>query len=64
MLDVLNLTEKYNLGITKEKWFELRELRNLMVHEYKEQTERIAEIVNKIYQEINYLKFLVNKLKL
>ena len=64
MLDVLNLAERYKLGITKGKWFELKELRNLMVHEYEEQTEKIAEIINKIYQQIDCLKFLVNKLKL
>ncbi len=48
MIDVLSLSERYNLGINKEKWFELRELRKLIVHEYESQTEKIAETINRI----------------
>ncbi len=64
MIDVLNLSERYNLGINKEKWFELRELRNLIVHEYESQTERMAEIINRIYNELSYMKGLLDKLRL
>ena len=64
MIDVLNLSERYKLGINKEKWFELRELRNLIVHEYESQTERIAEIINRIYNELSYMKGLLDKLRL
>ena len=64
MIDVLNLSERYNLGINKEKWFELRELRNLIVHKYESQTERIAEIINRIYNELSYMKGLLDKLRL
>ncbi len=64
IIDVLNLSERYNLGINKEKWFELRELRNLIVHEYESQTERIAETINRIYDELGYLKGLLDKLRL
>ena len=64
MIDVLNLSERYNLGINKEKWFELRELRNLIVHEYESQTEKIAETINRIYNELSYLDRLLDKLRI
>ena len=64
IIDVLNLSERYNLGINKEKWFELRGLRNLIVNEYESQTEKIAEIINRIYNELSYLKGLLDKLRL
>ena len=64
MIDVLNLSERYKLGINKEKWFELRGLRNLIVNEYESQTEKIAEIINRIYNELSYLKGLLDKLRL
>jgi len=64
MVDVLNLAERYELGISKEKWFELRELRNLIVHEYEDQTEKIAETINRIYNELIYIVKLLNKLKM
>ncbi|WP_293446021.1 hypothetical protein [Persephonella sp.] len=31
MIDVLNKAEKFEIGINKEKWFKLRELRNILV---------------------------------
>ncbi len=64
MIDVLNLSERYNLGINKEKWFDLRELRNLIVHEYESQTEKIAETINRIYSELSYLDRLLDKLRI
>ncbi len=63
MIDVLNLAERYNLGISKEKWFELRELRNLIVHEYETQTQKIADTVNRIYEELSYIESLLHNLK-
>ena len=63
MIDVLNKAEKFGIGINKEKWFELRELRNILVHEYEDEKLRIAQTLNKIYEEIRYLENLLNKLK-
>ena len=62
MIDVLNKAEKFNLGITKEKWFELRELRNIPVHEYEDEKSKIAETLNKIYKQILYLDDLIKTL--
>ncbi len=63
MLDVLNLAERYNLGVDKQRWFELRELRNLIVHEYEAQTQKMAETLNRIHGELSYLKSLMEKLR-
>ena len=63
MIDVLNTAEKYGMGISKEKWFELRNLRNMIVHEYESHTQRIAEAVNRIYREIDYITELLKRLK-
>jgi uncharacterized protein with HEPN domain len=63
MIDVLNYAEKYNLKINKEKWFELRELRNAITHEYERELSKVAETINKIYEEIEYLRNIVESLK-
>ncbi len=62
MVDVFNSAEKFGIGINKEKWFELRELRNLLVHEYEDEKEKIAQTLNRIYQELDYLENLLKKL--
>jgi len=64
MIDVLNKAEKFNIGINKEKWFELRELRNILVHEYEDEKDKISQTLNKIYSEIQYLEELLNKIKI
>jgi len=64
MIDVLNYAEKYNLNINKEKWFELRELRNAIAHQYERELSKIADTINKIYEEIEYLRSIVENLKI
>ncbi len=63
MVDVLNKAEKFEIGISKEKWFALRELRNILVHEYEDEKSKIAETLNKIYNELSYFEDLLKKLK-
>ena len=63
MIDVVNLAEKVGINITEEKWFELRELRNIITHEYEDEYEEIAKTLNKIYNELDYLSLIVNQLK-
>ncbi len=63
MIDVLNLAERYELGIDKEKWFELRELRNLIVHEYESMAQKIADTLNKIHSELDYLVMLMKRIE-
>lgn len=64
MIDVLNKAEKFEIGINKEKWLKLRELRNILVHEYEDEKSKIAETLNKIYKELDYFKNLLEKLQL
>jgi len=59
MKDMINLAEKHGLYINWEKWdmgqVTMREIRNIITHEYPEEEEIIAEILNK-------LKILVEEL--
>jgi hypothetical protein len=64
MLDVVLLLEKFGFDISPEKWFELRSLRNAIAHEYEDDYERIAFLVNKIYGELPYLENLFSRLAL
>ena len=64
MVDVLNKAEKFELGINKEKWFKLRELRNILVHEYEDENFKIAETLNKIHSELEYFENLLERLSL
>jgi hypothetical protein len=64
MIDVINLASKFGLGIDKEKWFQLRELRNLLVQEYEDKLTKIANTLNEIYSQLDYIEQLVNKLEI
>ena len=64
MVDVLNKAEKFEIGITKEKWFKLRELINILVHEYENEKFKIAETLNRIYDELKYFENLLKRLSL
>ncbi len=44
-------------------WLILRELRNILVHEYEYEKSKIAEILNKIYEELSYFENLLERLK-
>jgi len=63
MIDVINLAQRIGLPISEEKWFELRALRNAISHEYEEETEKIANLVNRIYKEANFFSQLLNSVK-
>ena len=62
IIDVLNKAEKFDLGITKDKWLELRELRNMLVHEYESEKSKIAYALNKIYPELKTFETLLERL--
>ncbi len=59
MIDVINIAEKFGFPVSEEKWFELQSLRNLIAHEYEEETDKIAELINGIYRELKYLENLI-----
>ena len=63
MLDVLALAERYGLGIDPERWLEMRDLRNLIVHEYDNTPAKIAEAANRIREEMDMLAGLLDRLE-
>lgn len=63
-IDVINLAEKFNINISNEEWLNLRELRNILTHEYEDNPEKIKEAINTIVEKLPYLKNLLFQLKL
>ena len=52
MIDVVNLSEKLGVPIDESLWFEMRGLRNSVVHEYPEDVEVKIAALKRIYQLI------------
>ena len=48
-LDILNRLEKMNI-INVDEWFEIRDLRNEIFHEYDNNEESVIEMLNMIYE--------------
>lgn len=61
-IDILNKLEKLSIIDSAEKWFALREIRNLVSHEYPGNEEDVVYGLNKLYQKSLYLSSLLNKL--
>ena len=47
-LDILNSLEKLNI-LNVDEWFELREIRNEIAHDYEDNEELALNIINSIY---------------
>ena len=62
MIDILNLAQKLGLDIDSDAWFELRNLRNSISHEYEDNYEKIADTLNKIYPYLDELNYLIKVL--
>jgi len=62
MIDMVNYLEKIGIGIDAEEWFKLREIRNIIAHEYEDESAKIAEMTNKINEKRVYLKEILNEL--
>jgi uncharacterized protein YutE (UPF0331/DUF86 family) len=62
MRDVINLAEKRGLPINWSKWVKLRVLRNILIHEYEDDSHLIAETLNQIQSLLEDLKSLIEKL--
>ena len=64
-LDILNQLEKINI-IDVDEWFEIRDLRNEIAHDYEDNDLEAIEILNTIYKLRDELKNIldaINKLK-
>lgn len=49
-IDILNRAEKIGIIDNAQEWMMLRELRNLLTHEYSEKEEDIISGINKLYE--------------
>ena len=59
-LDILNILEKLHI-LEVEEWFELREIRNNIAHDYEESEEFGKIILNEIYQTKDDLEKILKK---
>lgn len=59
MIDMVNYLERIGVGIDSEEWFKLRELRNIIAREYEDESDKIAEVINKINEKRSYFKELL-----
>ena len=58
MRDVINLAEKRGIAINWEQWATMRELRNILTHEYPQEEEEITKTLNKVKKKwfLNLIK--------
>jgi len=63
-IDMLSRLEKLNLLEDHQKWLELREVRNLMAHEYPLQQEIFVDDLNELYNRCDELAGIWESLKL
>ena len=61
-LDILNRLEEIGL-IEVEKWFEIRDLRNEIAHEYENSDFEAVDIINEIYEIKDELEQILKKIK-
>jgi len=61
-LDILNNLEKMNI-IDVEEWFEIRDLRNEIAHDYEDSEEIAIEVLNSIYDIKSDLEKILNNIK-
>ena len=61
-LDILNRLEKMGI-IDVDEWFEIRDLRNEISHEYDNNEESVIEILNMIYELKDKLVNILQKIE-
>ena len=62
-IDILNRLEKLSIIDSADKWLSLREIRNIVTHEYPDNDEEIADGLNQLFREANYLSTTFDNLK-
>jgi len=58
-LDILNSLEKLNI-LEVDEWFELREIRNEIAHDYEDNTKLAVNILNAIFKHKKELTNILN----
>ena len=61
-LDILNQLEKMEI-LEVDEWFEIRDLRNEISHEYDDNEEEVIEILNMIYQLKDDMALILEKIE-
>ena len=61
-IDMLNKLEKLSLINSAEQWLHLREIRNLVSHEYPDSEKELAEGLNELRDASRYLETALNHL--
>jgi uncharacterized protein with HEPN domain len=61
-LDILNQLEKIDI-IDVDEWFEIRDLRNEIAHDYEDNDTVAINILNTIYKLRNELKDILNAIE-
>ena len=61
-LDILNNLEKMNI-LNVDEWFELRDLRNEISHDYDDNDKHAINILNTIYDLQNELEKILNNIQ-
>jgi len=61
-LDILNSLERMNI-IDVEEWFEIRDLRNEIAHDYEDNEQIAIEILNSIYELKQELENIINNIQ-
>ena len=63
IIDVINLAERYDFPITEELWWELRSIRNSITHDYPDNMEEKAEVLNILREKLEVIEKILEKLK-
>lgn len=60
-IDILHKLEKLEFLDSAKEWIMLRDLRNDLAHEYDENSQKLAEFINKIYLSTDRFKSILQK---
>jgi hypothetical protein len=63
-IDILNQLEKLSVIESTEHWLSLREIRNLVTHEYPGNEKEIVDALNELHQQTFYLSSTLDNLML
>jgi len=61
-IDILNTVEKLSIIESAEQWLILREIRNLVTHEYSGNEQEMADTLNELHQQAQVLSSTMNAL--
>ncbi len=63
MLDIIHRIQKLGIFIDDELWFEMRNLRNSITHEYPNMYLEVAEAINSLYSFIENIEEIIQSIK-